>query len=66
MATPRILRRGDVLRLTRLSKATINRQIKAGNFPAPVKLSIRAVGWYEDEVVEWMEGRPRAGPETSS
>lgn len=66
MATPRILRLGDVLRLTRLSKATIYRQIQAGTFPGPVKLGIRAVGWFADEVGEWLEGRPRSGVETPS
>lgn len=29
-------------------------------FPARVRLSARAVGWYEHEVSEWLANRPRA------
>ena len=63
MGTPRILRLGDVTRLTGLSKATIYRQIHAGTFPRPVKLGPRAVGWFANEVQDWLERRPRTGVE---
>ena len=29
-------------------------------FPKPVKLGLRAVGWYEGEVNEWVVGRKAA------
>lgn len=64
MATPRILRLGDLTRLTRLSKASIYRQIKAGSFPRPVKLGPRAVGWHQDEIDHWLASRERAGTPT--
>ena len=28
-----------------------------GDFPAPIKLGARAVGWVETEVAQWLEGR---------
>ena len=61
MGTPRILRLADITRLTRLSKATIYRQISVGTFPRPVKLGSRAVGWFADEIRDWLDGRPRTG-----
>ena len=33
--------------------------VRAGTFPAPVKLSARKIGWYEDEVDAWEESLPR-------
>lgn len=42
------------------SKATIYRQITRGEFPRPIKLSTRSVGWLEDEIDHWLESRPRS------
>lgn len=56
----RILRRGDVERLTQLSKASIYRKMREGTFPLPLKLGARAVAWRADEIHKWIESRPRA------
>jgi prophage regulatory protein len=40
-----LLRRKEVEREVGLSRSTIYERIKAGTFPAPVKLGLRAVGW---------------------
>ena len=56
----RILRRRDVERLTRLSKASIYRKMRNGTFPLPLKLGERAVAWRADEVHAWIESRPRS------
>ena len=29
------------------------------DFPAPVQLGPNAIGWYEDEIDDWLESRPR-------
>jgi len=29
--------------------------IARGEFPAPMKLGPRAVGWFEDDIAEWQE-----------
>ena len=56
----KILRRLDVQRITGLSKATLWRLVKAGDFPRPIRLGARAVGWKADEISAWIESRPRA------
>ena len=55
---PTILRLPQVVALTGLSRSTIYRRVAHGEFPAQVQISERAVGWREDEVVEWVESRP--------
>lgn len=60
MSTLRILRLGDIIRMTGLSKATLYRRIRAGSFPRPVRLGPRARGWREEEVRDWLETLPRA------
>lgn len=55
-----ILRITDVTTVTKQSKPTIYRLIKAGAFPEPISLGIRAVGWRESDVQKWIADRPRA------
>jgi prophage regulatory protein len=47
-----------VLNESGLSKSTIYRDVKAGNFPAPVKLSARRVAWKSEDVQAWIDSRP--------
>ncbi len=51
----------DVKALTRLSRPTIDRLEKAGDFPKRIRLGRAAVGWDLVEVQEWLSNRPR-GP----
>lgn len=39
------------------SHATLWRMVKAGKFPAPVKLSERVTAWKSSAIVEWLEAR---------
>ncbi len=55
-----ILRRKQVQARTGLSRSTIYLYIKADQFPKPVALGPRAVGWIEAEVVEWIANRLKA------
>ena len=55
-----ILRRAEVERRTSLSKASLYRLLHAGNFPRPIRLGERAVGWRADEIDEWLASRQRA------
>jgi prophage regulatory protein len=50
----RLLRLDDVVELTALSRATVYRQVAAGNFPAPVKIA-GASRWSESEVARFIE-----------
>ncbi|MDS9467929.1 AlpA family transcriptional regulator [Paracoccus sp. MBLB3053] len=56
----RYIRRTEVEALTGLSRSTIYRMMDAGDFPKPVKLTRKAVGWPEDQVAEWLASRPVA------
>jgi prophage regulatory protein len=53
----RILRRPEVEARTGLSRSTIYEMIGRGEFPRPVKLGRRAVGWLESAVTRWLESR---------
>ncbi len=37
--------------------ALAGRTIKIGNFPLPVRLGGRAVGWVEEEIASWARDR---------
>ena len=52
-----LLRIGEVLRLCGLSRTTLYREIKLHNFPAPVRLSARSVGWLQEDVAQWLDAR---------
>ena len=57
----RIIRAKSVMQLTGLSKSETYRKANdpTDAFPAPVRLSDHAVGWYEPEVLAWRSERPR-------
>lgn len=55
--SPRLIRIAEVLQICGMSRATLYREIKAKEFPAPLKLSARSVGWLHDEVMEWVATR---------
>jgi len=55
-----ILRLPGLEKKTGLKKTSIYKLIKDGTFPAPVRLTDRAVGWHEHEVNNWLSGRQRA------
>jgi prophage regulatory protein len=52
-----ILRRREVEKLTGLARSTIYQYVKAGVFPAPVRLGARAVGWRYADVLDWINSR---------
>jgi prophage regulatory protein len=53
----RILRRPQVEARTGLSCSSIYLAIAEGTFPKPVRLGLRAVGWIEDEIVQWIDAK---------
>jgi prophage regulatory protein len=56
-------RPGKLIRLplvedrTGLGKSSIYAGVKAGTFPAPVRLSARAVAWRESDIDQWIAAR---------
>ena len=51
------MRLPEVKRTTGLSRSTIYLRIAQGNFPKPVNLGGRAVGWLDIEIREWLQLR---------
>ena len=56
---PSILRRPQVQQRTGLSRSTLYQYIKGGDFPKPVQLGLRAVGWLESDISDWIAKRVR-------
>lgn len=52
-----ILRLPQVKNLTGLARSTIYLRISEGTFPKPISLGIRAVGWIESDVSDWIQSR---------
>ena len=53
----RILRLPAVKARTGLGRSTLYDAMARGDFPQPMKLGLRAVGWIEAEVDAWAEAR---------
>jgi len=53
----KILRLKQVLNSTGLGRSTIYKYISEGEFPKPLQLSERCVGWLESEVHQWIQSR---------
>jgi len=59
MAEARVLRWPQVQRLVGLSKSTVWRMEREGNFPRRRQLAVRAVGWDARELEKWVETRKK-------
>lgn len=55
-----IQRLPTVIERTGLSRSTIYKLIADGNFPKPISLGRRAVGWLESDIEGWLEDRIKA------
>ena len=53
----RLIRIGEVKRLTGLSTATLYRKISTREFPRPVQLGVAARAWPLSDVQNWIAGR---------
>ncbi|WP_018990997.1 helix-turn-helix transcriptional regulator [Aromatoleum toluclasticum] len=53
----RVLRLPQVKTLTGRSRSAIYADVKAGAFPAPVKIGPKASGWLESEIEAWLAKR---------
>ena len=57
MQAPQIVKRPEVEAATGLSRSSLYRLAAAGQFPRPIKLGPRSVGWRADELAAWIEQR---------
>lgn len=48
----------EVAKRTSLSRTTIWRRLKNGDFPDPLRLSEQCVRWREDDINAWVIGLP--------
>ena len=53
----RYYRRPTVEDMLGLSRSTIYRMMQEGDFPRPVKIGRRAVGWSSEEIERWISER---------
>ncbi|PLX69969.1 MAG: AlpA family transcriptional regulator [Denitrovibrio sp.] len=52
-----ILRRREVEKMTGMSRSTIYLHMSLGEFPKPIKLGSRSVGWIKNEILSWLESK---------
>ena len=63
----RILPWSQVKVISGLSRTTVWRLQKTGDFPASVQVSRNRVGWWQSEILEWRRSRiPRRLPEPTT
>ena len=58
--TRRLIRVPEVLALIGVSRSTLYAMVAEGQFPRPVKIGHRSVGWPARDVQSWLDNRPVA------
>jgi prophage regulatory protein len=53
----KVQRLPSVIERTGLSRSSIYLRVSRGDFPKPIALGERAVGWLEEDVSRWLEDR---------
>lgn len=56
---PRLLSPTETAKRVSMSWRTVSRQVRSGEFPAPVRLSTQRIAFIESEVSAWIVSRPR-------
>lgn len=57
LTRPNVIRRRQVEQRTGLTRSALYQLMRSGEFPEPVHISVRAVGWIEAEVDDWIRSR---------
>lgn len=55
----------DVMNMTGLSRSSIYLRISTNEFPKPVKIGRRAIGWPEESIIAWQAKMMEAHDEGS-
>jgi prophage regulatory protein len=53
----RVIRKRELLKMIPLSDVTVWRLERKGEFPKRFTLGGRAVGWFADEIDEWLDAK---------
>ena len=62
----RLLRLAQVCEVTGLSRMTIYRLEQRGEFPSRRQISANSVAWVDQDVMAWIDARPRANSALAS
>lgn len=60
ISLPPLLAERDVCENTTLGRSSLWEMVRAGEFPAPVRIAARRVAWRAQDVVAWIESRETA------
>lgn len=55
----KICRLPDALSITGLCRSSLYQALKENNFPEPVLLGKRAVGWRQSDLMAWIDSRQK-------
>ena len=58
----RFLKNREVMEIVGLSRSTIDRMVKAGEFPQPVKIRTRNKRWKLSDINRWMDSKTSQSP----
>ena len=61
----KIYRLPEVMNMTGLSRSSIYLRVSTDEFPKPVKIGRRAVGWPEDSIIAWQAKMMEAQDESA-
>lgn len=56
-----VIRISEVITQTGLPRSSLYAQVRRGDFPRPIKLGTRAVGWRVEDIEAWIADRPIGG-----
>jgi prophage regulatory protein len=52
-----IFKAPEVLKIARVSRNTLETMISNGQFPAPIRLSKKSIGWVSGEIQAWIDSK---------
>ena len=61
----KIYRLPEVMNMTGLSRSSIYLRVSTDEFPKPVKIGRRAVGWPEESIIAWQSKMMEAQDESA-
>ena len=61
----KIYRLPEVIALTGLSRSSIYARVSSNEFPKPIKIGRRAVGWQEESIIAWQAKMMEAQDESA-
>lgn len=65
MMIKKIYRLPEVINMTGLSRSSIYLRVSTNEFPKPIKIGRRAVGWPEESIIAWQAKMMEAQDESA-